>query len=157
VYSLADDRVRFLGGVWDQDLLDALYANARLYLHGHSVGGTNPSLLRAIGAGAPVAAFDVTFNREVLGDDGRYFRTPADVASAVEEAEADEGGAAERGAGLRERARSYDWDDVTTRYEQLCDQLVARSAPGPRRARRRPTIYDSVAIDPVHESQAVRS
>ena len=47
----ADDRVRLLGGVWDQDLLDQLYANALIYLHGHSVGGTNPSLLRAIGAG----------------------------------------------------------------------------------------------------------
>ncbi len=38
------------------------------YLHGHSVGGTNPALLRAIGAGAPTVAFDVAFNREVLGD-----------------------------------------------------------------------------------------
>ncbi len=51
VRRAADSRVRFLGGVWDQDLLDQLYAGARSYLHGHSVGGTNPSLLRAIGAG----------------------------------------------------------------------------------------------------------
>ena len=42
--------VRFLGGLWDQDLLNQLYANCRSYLHGHSVGGTNPSLLRAMGA-----------------------------------------------------------------------------------------------------------
>ncbi|MDQ2797915.1 MAG: DUF1972 domain-containing protein, partial [Actinomycetota bacterium] len=45
IHELADDRVRFLGGVWDQDLLDQLYANSATYLHGHSVGGTNPSLL----------------------------------------------------------------------------------------------------------------
>lgn len=45
VHELADERVRFLGGVWDQDLLDQLYANSVTYLHGHSVGGTNPSLL----------------------------------------------------------------------------------------------------------------
>ena len=62
--------MRFLGGVWDQDLLDQLYANCLTYLHGHSVGGTNPSLLRAIGAGAATDAFDVSFNREVLGDSG---------------------------------------------------------------------------------------
>ena len=43
-------------------LLDALYAGALVYHHGHSVGGTNPSLLRAIGAGAAVDAFDVSFN-----------------------------------------------------------------------------------------------
>ena len=51
--AASDRRVRMLGGVWDQELLDALYAGASCYLHGHSVGGTNPSLLRALGAGAP--------------------------------------------------------------------------------------------------------
>ncbi len=59
IHDLADERVRFLGGVWDQALLDELYANCATYLHGHSVGGTNPSLLRAIGAGAATIAFDV--------------------------------------------------------------------------------------------------
>ena len=58
VHAAADDRVRFLGGVWDQVQLDQLYANAFTYLHGHSVGGTNPSLLRAIGAGAAVLLGD---------------------------------------------------------------------------------------------------
>ncbi len=53
------------GGIYDHELLDQLYANARTYIHGHSVGGTNPSLLRAMGAGAPVLAFDCEFNREV--------------------------------------------------------------------------------------------
>lgn len=43
IQSLADDRVRLLGGLWDQELLDALYAGALVYYHGHSVGGTNPS------------------------------------------------------------------------------------------------------------------
>ncbi|NKY40784.1 DUF1972 domain-containing protein, partial [Cellulomonas septica] len=97
VHAAADDRVRFLGGVWDQDLLDQLYAHALTYLHGHSVGGTNPSLLRAIGAGAPTVAYDVSFNREVLGDAGRWFATPDDVARLVEDAEADPAGALVRG------------------------------------------------------------
>ncbi len=42
VHALGDERIRFLGGVWDQEVLDQLYANALTYLHGHSVGGTNP-------------------------------------------------------------------------------------------------------------------
>ena len=71
VRSAADSRVRLLGAVWDQTLLDQLYANAFVYWHGHSVGGTNPSLLRAIGASAAVNAFDVEFNRDVLHDSGR--------------------------------------------------------------------------------------
>ena len=66
VLAAGDPRVRFVGGVWDQELLDQLYGNAYTYLHGHCVGGTNPSLLRAIGAGTATLAFDVVFNREVL-------------------------------------------------------------------------------------------
>ena len=92
LHALADDRVRFLGGVWDQELLDQLYANALTYLHGHSVGGTNPSLLRALGAAAATTAFDVIFNREVLGDAGRYFAAADDVRRLIEEAEADPDG-----------------------------------------------------------------
>ena len=78
-----DPRVRLLGSVWDQVLLDQLYANALSYIHGHSVGGTNPSLLRAMGAGAPVTAFDAVFNREVVNGHARYFTDPLDVAMAV--------------------------------------------------------------------------
>ena len=47
-----DKRFRLLGGVYDQELLDQLYGNRRTYIHGHSVGVTNPGLLRAMGAGA---------------------------------------------------------------------------------------------------------
>ncbi|MEW2359029.1 DUF1972 domain-containing protein [Spirillospora sp. NPDC029432] len=123
-----DPRIRFLGGVWDQDLLDALYAGALTYLHGHSVGGTNPSLLRAMGAGASVVAYDVNFNREVLGDEaGRFFGDAESLAWRVEEAEADPGGAADRGEAARKRASErYVWDDVATAYERLCEDLRAR-------------------------------
>mgnify|MGYP000852134146 FL=1 len=132
VESLADDRVRLLGGVWDQELLDQLYAGARVYYHGHSVGGTNPSLLRAIGAGAAVDAFDVSFNREVLGGAGRYWRTPQDVADLVTSAEAEPAAQVERGRLSRERASLYDWDEVALRYEALCRRL-ALNGPGAHR------------------------
>lgn len=125
VEALADDRVRFLGGVWDQELLDQLYAGTAMYLHGHSVGGTNPSLLRAMGAAAPVGAFDVVFNRDVLGSDGRYFATPAAVADVVHDAENDLESTIRRGRSLRERAEAYTWEDVTDRYERLCRRLAA--------------------------------
>jgi glycosyltransferase involved in cell wall biosynthesis len=120
----ADERIRLLGGVWDADLLDELYANALTYLHGHSVGGTNPSLLRAMGGGASVLAFDVNFNREVTGGMASFFKTAADVAPLVEAAEAEPEAHRERGEKLRERARLvFCWDDVAAGYEELLIKL----------------------------------
>lgn len=132
VESLADERVRLLGGLWDQEQLDQLYGNALVYYHGHSVGGTNPSLLRAIGAGAAVDAFDVSFNREVLEEAGRYWQDADDVAALVESAEAAPERQLARGTLSLERAARYDWDEVTDRYEELCQTLAA---DGPRRQR----------------------
>lgn len=131
VRAAGDDRVRFLGGVWDAELLDQLYAHAYLYLHGHSVGGTNPSLLRAIGAGTATTAFDVVFNREVLAEAGRYFRDADDVRREIEAAEADPAAVADRARGSRLAAERYDWDDVTDGYERLCARLAARRPTPP--------------------------
>jgi glycosyltransferase involved in cell wall biosynthesis len=121
-----DPRVRFLGGLWDPDLLDTLYAHTTTYLHGHSVGGTNPSLLRALGAGAPVAAYDVVFNREVAAGAGVYFSTPDEVAELCEADEADPGAATARGAaGQADVAQRYRWSDVAIAYEQLAEELIS--------------------------------
>jgi glycosyltransferase involved in cell wall biosynthesis len=120
----SDPRIRMLGGVWDQDQLDQLYANCLTYLHGHSVGGTNPSLLRAMGAAADVIAFDVDFNREVLGEFGRYFSCVGDLAPLLFAAEVLPEEAVERGLHFRTRAaHRYDWLEVATGYEQLCKKL----------------------------------
>ncbi|RYY90303.1 MAG: DUF1972 domain-containing protein, partial [Chitinophagaceae bacterium] len=61
--------VRFLGSIFDQELVHQLRAQASLYFHGHSVGGTNPSLLEAMGSGALIAAHRNPFNATVLGED----------------------------------------------------------------------------------------
>jgi glycosyltransferase involved in cell wall biosynthesis len=125
--AATDERIRMVGGVWDQDLLNAMYAGSASYLHGHSVGGTNPSLLRAMGAGAAVTAWDVNFNREVLGDTGLYFADPAGLATAVHQVESGLDVAGKRGDASRERAAmKYDWDAVASGYEALCAGLVER-------------------------------
>ena len=134
IEAAANDDVRLLGAVWDQEELDQLYANALSYAHGHSVGGTNPSLLRAAGAGAYVVAYDCIFNREVLDGDGDYFRTPEEVGALLATAEREAHQAVELGSFARESIRRYDWDDVARRYEELCLRLAAE---GP--VRRRPS------------------
>ena len=122
--AAADPRIRLLGGVWDQALLDELYANALTYLHGHSCGGTNPSLLRAMGAGTSVIAYDVVFNREVLGVAGIFFRTPEELCVQVSKAELTAEEMQLKGWSNRERARAtYRWDDVADGYEDLLRRL----------------------------------
>jgi glycosyltransferase involved in cell wall biosynthesis len=130
VVGSAVSSARFLDSIWDQDLLDQLYANCASYLHGHSVGGTNPSLLRAMGAAAPIVAFDVAFNREVADGAARYFRNAEDVATAILADEADPSAARERGAdGRRWAAERYVWEDVALSYEAMCRRLLDRRWP----------------------------
>lgn len=117
--------VRMLGGVWDPELLDELYAGSASYLHGHSVGGTNPSLLRAMGAGATTIAHDNPFNREVLGDDGFFGDTVETLASAIARIDAAPDADTERRRRLVERCtRRYDWDKVAAGYADLCADLA---------------------------------
>lgn len=139
--ACGDARIRFAGAVWDQPLLDQLYANARTYVHGHSVGGTNPSLLRAMGAGAAVLAFDVIFNREVLGSAAQTWSSSAELAGLLEMSEAEPAATAERGRLGQERAAAeYRWDDVADAYERLCRTLAAASGA----AHRRPGLLEVV-------------
>jgi len=113
--------VRHLGRIDDQPLLDAVYANSRAYVHGHTVGGTNPSLLRAMGAGVPVLAYDTTFNREVADETARYFHSSEGLARLMDEAMA--GALSELGERARERVTDrYDWDVVTDAYETLLER-----------------------------------
>lgn len=150
--AAADDpRIRFLGGVYDQDLLDALYFHAMTYAHGHSVGGTNPSLLRAMGAGTAVIAYDVPFNREVLADDAWFFEDQKDVALHFSAVEIDAEAVERLGDRGRERARSsFRWDDVATAYEDLARRLAGGQSvhAAARRATRRAEEWDFGATRP---------
>lgn len=137
INAVADDRVHMLGGLWDQDQVNELYANALSYLHGHSVGGTNPSLLRAAGAGTFTIAYDVPFNREVLGEHAEYFDGPVAVAEHVMATEAAPSRARARGEALQQDIQRYNWDDVAERYEALCRRLAEGRYPRKRPSGRR--------------------
>jgi len=130
IMAQAGRRVRCLGPLYDSDILNGLYRHCRTYIHGHQVGGTNPSLLRAMGSGAACLALDVVFNREVLGEDGRYFTTrPGDLARAIEAAESDT--QATRALGARAAARVqrlFRWDAVAAAYAEFFEHVAARRA-----------------------------
>ena len=133
-----DGRICFTGGIYDQDLLNQLYANARTYIHGHSVGGTNPSLLRAMGAGAPVLAFDVEFNREVTGDKALFWSDAEQLSDLLDDIAGsnDLSDSADTESILRSLADAgkdrvatvYQWDDVARRYEDMLVSVAAHGA-----------------------------
>lgn len=118
--------VRWLGHVSDQRLLLQLYRHCLVYVHGHSVGGTNPALLHALGAGAPVLAYDSVFNREVIGDGlPVYFRHAPELTARLREMLGS--------SRLRERfsahgparvAERYRWSDVCRRYVELLGEMA---------------------------------
>ena len=116
--------------------VDQLYANCVDYIHGHSVGGTNPSLLRAMGAGAPVLAYDVEFSHEVTADQALFWKD-APALTVLLEAIAEHGYDAKLNdfaAAGRQRIRdAYQWDQVTDDYEALIHRLDATRR---RKARR---------------------
>jgi len=123
VKEAADSRTRFLGAMYDQELLDQLYAHAATYTHGHSVGGTNPSLLRAMGAAAPVLAFDCEFNREVTDNTALFWENADDYSTLMNTL--NEYDLANIGIQLQQRvAASYQWDAITDQYEALIYKMV---------------------------------
>lgn len=119
--KIAGPRVRFAGVCYDKAKLAALRYHAYAYFHGHSVGGTNPSLLEALGCGNIVIAHDNVFNREVAGEAGLYFKKSGDIPRIVDNIEKMDGALRSRwSARARQLIRNrYTWDLVTEKYLQL--------------------------------------
>jgi glycosyltransferase involved in cell wall biosynthesis len=133
VRQAAGGEVRFLGPVYEAETLAALRSHSVGHVHGHQVGGTNPSLVEALGAGNAVIAHDNCFNRWVAADAALYFadadafdRLLTDVLSKPAQLQ-----------GLRERSRArhaaaFRWDAVLAAYERLLARMMDA---GPRQAR----------------------
>jgi glycosyltransferase involved in cell wall biosynthesis len=120
VRAEAGPEVRFPGAIYDAPAVAALRAHARLYLHGHTVGGTNPSLVEALGAGSPVLAHDNPFNRWVAADAARYFAGERHCRDVLDVLLADEPALrAMRAAALDRHAEAFTWDAVLPQYERL--------------------------------------
>jgi hypothetical protein len=84
IIKIKDDRLIFLNYVHDIKVLNSLRFFSNLYFHGHTVGGTNPSLLEAMASKALICANDNVFNKSILQDEGLYFSSANDVTLLVE-------------------------------------------------------------------------
>lgn len=114
-----DSRIKFVGTVYDQELLKYIREHAFAYLHGHEVGGTNPSLLEALSSTKLNLLLDVGFNREV-GADGAIYWDKEQLAQIIEEIELlDEKAISELDKKSSERiAAAFTWQKIVADYEE---------------------------------------
>lgn len=117
-----DERIVFAGTVYDSELLQAIRQNAYGYIHGHEVGGTNPSLLEALASTDLNLLLDVSFNREVGGDAAIYWKKDVsslcDIINRADGMEQD--AIVKMGQAAKERIQqNYSWDMIVKKYEDL--------------------------------------
>lgn len=140
-----DPRIKLLGHVSDRATYLSLVQNAAAYLHGHTVGGTNPSLIEAMAVGANIIAYDGPFSREVLGDAAGYFGSRAGSLTELldqDRLQHDEHG---RRRALRQRADTrYDCNSVVEAYHRL---LVASAESGRQRRTTVGTKWQNVTTE----------
>ncbi|HVW58476.1 MAG TPA: glycosyltransferase, partial [Puia sp.] len=114
-----DKRIIFAGGVYDQWKVHCLRSFCRLYFHGHSTGGTNPSLLEAMAGGALIAAHDNVFNRQVLEGNALYFSGPGDITGLVDRLPAGLDAVSMKKQNLEKILQRYRWPDIIAKYERF--------------------------------------
>lgn len=117
-----DKRIKFVGTVYDQELLKKIRENAYGYFHGHTVGGTNPSLIEALGSTDLNLLVNVGFNREVALDGALYWsRKEGDLAGLIDRADRmSEVEIEELGRRAKRRvAEEYTWPKIVDKYERL--------------------------------------
>lgn len=118
----ADSRIKFVGTVYNSELLKKIRENAYAYLHGHSVGGTNPSLLEALGSTDLNLLYGVGFNREVAQDAAVYWsKKPGNLAGLIDRADhISEQKRQEYGKRAKKRIRdAYSWQFIADQYEKI--------------------------------------
>ena len=121
----ANPDILFTKDIFDQRILDNLRYYSRAYFHGHSAGGTNPSLLEAMSAGAFIVAHDNIFNRNILKDNALYFSNETDISKILlSENEWMHKKEAFVKANLNLIEKVYSWEDVADKYENLLKSLI---------------------------------
>lgn len=120
VLSAAGPNVVFPGPIYDKAILHVLRTHCIAYLHGHKVGGTNPSLVEALAAGNAIIAHDNAFNRWVAGDAALYFSDIAQCRAAIQRLVDEKDLPTSMGIAATDRwEEQFRWPDILEAYEDL--------------------------------------
>lgn len=118
--------IHFLGAIYDAEIINNLRYYSRLYFHGHSVGGTNPSLLEAMGCNALIAAHNNLFNKAVLGDDAFYFSTDTELAEVIKSFTTRPAYGQMLQNNIEKIKHQYSWPQIVDDYERVLLEAVKR-------------------------------
>lgn len=120
VMAAASSEVVFPGAIYEPEVVQSLRLHCRFYLHGHRVGGTNPSLVEALGAGCAVVAHDNQFNRWVAGPSASYFSDESSCALLLDRLLKDDAVLEKMKKGSLQRFHeAFTWTQILSEYEKL--------------------------------------
>ena len=107
------DNLILLDCIYDLEILYTMRHNAKYYIHGHSAGGTNPSLVEAMFFGQPILAYDIIYNRETTKNKAHYYKNAEELTALI-------ANGVDNGMELKEIAcEEYTWDKIAKQYEAL--------------------------------------
>jgi glycosyltransferase involved in cell wall biosynthesis len=128
IRAVAGPDIIMPGAIYEAETVQALRFHARAYLHGHTVGGTNPSLVEALWAGNPVIAHDNPYNRWTAGEAALFFADTDQCAHAIAQLATDDALAARLAQAARTRAAmEFSWPAILARYESEAMALFYRA------------------------------
>lgn len=123
--KFTDPRILYLGYISELDRLNVLRKFSNIYFHGHSVGGTNPSLLEAMGSHAFICAHNNIFNKDILNKDALYFNTSEEITSILEkDSYPERDGFVSRN--LKKIEDKYSWRKIISDYESTMIDCLGR-------------------------------
>ncbi|MCD6089875.1 MAG: DUF1972 domain-containing protein [Bacteroidales bacterium] len=120
---LINKNIRFVGPIYDLPSLNYLREHSNLYFHGHSVGGTNPSLLEAMASKACICAHDNPFNRSILGDGGFYFQNALDITQLINSG-VTLNCSKRKKQNYKNVQENFSWDKINSTYETFLESCL---------------------------------
>ncbi len=120
----SNESIVFLGSIYDMDTLDNLRYYSNLYFHGHSVGGTNPSLLEAMSCNCCIVAHDNVFNKSILNQDAFYFSDEQQLSEWLFLNKQEDDILLKIASNRNKIKNQYDWDVINTKYLEFIKQCL---------------------------------
>jgi glycosyltransferase involved in cell wall biosynthesis len=124
IIKYKEKRIKFIGGVYNQNDLNYIRYYSFIYFHGHSVGGTNPSLLEAMATNTVIVAHNNIFNRSILESNAFYFDTKTDITHILESIKNKKDYTHYSMSNYKKINDIYNWDSISLQYLNLFSSIL---------------------------------